>query len=247
MATPALSSEFINRLIERIAEAGGRTDAPEAGSTKSYLGGAFETRRVPLGAGSAAGPAPLAPPATNDQILAAREALGFAIPVDLEQIYLQVADGGFGPADGLAPLREVARRYRHLIELSPFGDGSSWPGHLLPIGLAGPGADCYDLRSGAIVYWDEEAADLAPAGEASGGAFRPEADSLQAWFEAWLSRPPLASLQEEQMEQALVENMRATLAHWRSMSPKERAEYGLAEHGWEQDLFGHLGIDLSDL
>ena len=37
------------------------------------------------------------------------------------------------------------------------------------------------------------------------------------------------------------------LAYWRAKSVEERAEFGLPEEGWEEELFGHLGIDLTKL
>src|SRR5258708_27179168 len=37
------------------------------------------------------------PPATEEQLLATEEALGFPLPPALRALYLQVANGGFGP------------------------------------------------------------------------------------------------------------------------------------------------------
>ena len=51
----------------------------------------------------------------------------------------------------------------------------------------------------------------------------------------------------QELEAALRENMKTTLAYWRAKSPEERAEFGLPEEGWEEELFGHLGIDLKYL
>ncbi len=78
-------------------------------------------------------------------------------------------------------------------------------------------------------------------------SFRPQADSLAAWLEDWLGRPPAADAVKQQVEEALLDNLRQTLAYWRAKSPAERAEMGLPEDGWEEDFFGHLGIDLSKL
>ncbi len=41
----------------------------------------------------------------------------------------------------------------------------------------------------------------------------------------------------------LLDDLRTSLEYWRAMTPEERAEYGLPEVGWEQELFGHLGVD----
>jgi hypothetical protein len=51
----------------------------------------------------------------------------------------------------------------------------------------------------------------------------------------------------ESMQKAKLEAMRQTLAYWRGKTPEERAAFGLPETGWENVLFGHLGIDLSTL
>jgi hypothetical protein len=138
-------------------------------------------------------------------------------------------------------------RYRRLVDTSPDDYGAEWPEHMLPIGLSDPGPACYDVRSGRIVYWDEEES-FDELGEPTyQHSFAPEADTLQAWLEDWLSRPPLAEQMKQQMEAALLENMRTTLAYWRAKSTEERAEFGLSGEGWEEQLFGHLGIDLGEL
>lgn len=41
------------------------------------------------------------PPATEEQVRANEQRLGFALPSLLRQLYLQVANGGFGPGGGL--------------------------------------------------------------------------------------------------------------------------------------------------
>lgn len=213
----------------------------------SYLGGAFETHRFLLGGGEPPSPAPLPAPASAENVSSAEKALGFALSGDLIQLYRQVANGGFGPADGLASLETIVGRYRDLIDVPPSEPVAKWPEHLLPIGLAEPGTECYDLRSGRIVYAELDGAVDRRGNEKWTYSFRTEADSLQAWLEAWLSIPPLAQQLKQQMEESLTENIRTTLAYWRAKSPQERAEFGLPEEGWEQALFGHLGVDLTGL
>lgn len=46
-------------------------------------------------------PTLLYPPATNEQLQATEEALGFPLPALLRALYVQVANGGFGPGYGL--------------------------------------------------------------------------------------------------------------------------------------------------
>ena len=46
---------------------------------------------------------PLAPPAEAAQLEAADNRLGFAVPALLRTLYLELANGGFGPGFGLFP------------------------------------------------------------------------------------------------------------------------------------------------
>ncbi len=244
-----LSSDLIGRLRGRAADSDGRTDAPDMSPETGFFGGAFKTVRMHLGDAPVppAGPAPLNPPASAEDIAAAQAMLGFTLPDDLKQLYRQVANGGFGPSGGLAPLEEAAKRYRDLVANPPGERGQRWPDHLLPINLSEPGVDCYDLKSGWIIFWDEESLADGPGDRVWKRSFRKEAESLGAWLEDWLSRPPRGEQINQELEAALRENMKTTLAYWRAKSPEERAEFGLPEEGWEEELFGHLGIDLKDL
>lgn len=239
--------DFIERLLARIADPAGRTDRWNTSPITSYLGGAFETRRVQLGGDPARSPPPLPPPATDEDLDSAQASLGFPVPPDLADLYRRAANGGFGPDDGLASLDQMADQYRDLIATSPDDDGAAWPDYMLPIGQSGPGTDCYDMKTGRIVYWDREES-LDEYGEPTfEHSLVVQAETLQAWLEAWLSRPPFAERMKLDMESALLDNMRTTLTYWREKSPEERAEFGLSEEGWEEELFGHLGIDLDDL
>ena len=237
-----LSSDLIGRIRKRAASRDGRTDASGQPSETSFFDGAFKTVRVPLG--DAPAPGALPPPAAADDIEAAQAVLGFDLPDDLKQLYTEIGNGGFGPGDGLAALADVAKRYRELTASPPGENGEKWPERLVPINVTEPGADCYDLETGRIAYWDVE---LLADGVEWEQSFRIDAESLAAWLEAWLDRPPLAEQQKQQMEEALLENMKTTLAYWRNMTPEQRAEFGLPEEGWEDVLFGHLGIDLTKL
>ena len=240
-----LSTDLLERLRARAADATGRSDAPDSAPERSYFGGALKLVRGSLGAPEA--PAPLAAPASRDAVAAAEAQLGVALPADLKQLYAGVADGGFGPAGGLAPLAQLVARHRDLMAEPPGEGGQLWPEHLLPIGLAEPGADCYDLKTGAIVYWDEEALAEGPSDAVWARSFRTAADSLATWLEDWLAAPPMALRLEQNMEQVLLDGLKQSLAHWRAMSPEERAAMGLPEEDWEQELFGHLGVDLKGL
>lgn len=242
-----LSSDLIERLRNRVADPGARTDAPDMTPETSFLGGAFKTVRIGLDGGPPPGPAPLASPASAENIAAAEGALGFTLPDDLKQLYADVANGGFGPSGGLAALDALTARYLHLLANPPGERGQEWPENLLPINLTEPGADCYDLTSGQIVFWDEESLADGPSDRVWNRSFKKAAKSLDAWLESWLSEPPMAEQLNRNMEEVLLDGMRATLAYWRAKTPEERAEFGLPEEGWEEELFGHLGIDLKNL
>lgn len=173
--------------------------------------------------------------------------LGFALPEDLKQLFTSVADGGFGPGAGLGSLAEIAARYRAL-RAEPQGEGGQmWPDHLLPLGPWEPGADCYDLESGRIVYWDEEVLAEGPGDEIWEASFAAVAESLAAWLQAWISAQPLAEKHEQDMADFKLAEIKRSLGYWRSMTPEQRADYGLPEDGWEEALFGHLGVDLKSL
>jgi hypothetical protein len=57
----------------------------------------------------------------------------------------------------------------------------------------------------------------------------------------------MAETLSQDMEALALESLRRSLAHWRAMTPEQRAEMGLPEEGWEKELFGHLGVDLEGL
>ena len=241
-----ISSDLIERLRARAAHRISRSDALDTTSESSHLGGVFKTVRWRLGE-PAAGPTDLPAPATSDEIATVEAMLGFALPDDLKHLYTAIANGGFGPADGLAPLEEVAKRYLDLRTAPPGEQGQRWPDHLLPINLTEPGLDCYDLQSGEIVFWDEKSLAEGPSDRVWHRSFERAAENLSAWLEDWLARPPKREALDHEMDQVLRDGLRSTMAHWRAMAPEERAAMGLPDEGWEEELFGHLGVDLKTL
>jgi hypothetical protein len=177
----------------------------------------------------------------------AEKRLGFSLPALLRRLYAEVADGGFGPGPGILKLGDVLRTYGDLTKEPPGPRGQKWPTNLLPITRNDPGHDCVDVNTGAVIFWDEE--ELADGGSDKvwKRSFKPEAPDLAAWFEKWLGTPSPEDKMKAMMEKAKLDAMRTTLAHWRAKTPAERAAFGLPETGWEEKLFGHLGIDLSKL
>lgn len=241
-----ISEELIARLRARAADPLRRTDASHV-TGGSNFGGAFQTLVGGLDGSLPAPPGPLPQPASPIEIAAAETGLGFPLPEDLKQIYGSLANGGFGPSGGLASLGAIVERYAQLTADAPGEGGQAWPHRLLPIGLADPGVDCYDLGSGQIVYWDEESLADGPADRIWQRSFKNQAESLAAWFEAWLARPAAADLASQAADDAGLAHLRTTLPVLRAMTVEERAAVGITGDDWEESLCRRLGVDPADL
>ena len=120
------------------------------------FGGGF----VSLG-GAPAAPAAAPRPCSEAQLQAAEAALGFALPPALRQAYAEIADGGFGPGDGLYGLAQLTAKYREMTAEPVGPQGQAWPAALLPVNGLDWDLVAIDRDSGGLVYWDVEAlADL---------------------------------------------------------------------------------------
>ena len=203
-ALPADTSPEVRREVEEYL---GGVSSPLAGLMTNLVTGDQQGGRGLLGAlGSmlggrgivmgdqvfSAGPRPGAEPrepATEARVAGAETSLGFRMPADLRQLYLEVADGGVGPGDGVYSLSELVAKHAEMTAEPVGPQGQDWPAHLLPI--QGPDWDLVsiDLRTGALVFWDLEELDddeSLPADQPTWSAsFVPEADSLSAWLAAW--------------------------------------------------------------
>jgi len=198
------------------------------------------------------------PPASEDEVAAAEAKLGFAFPQDLRQFYLQVANGGVGPEDGIYSLKELLAKWREMTK-EPVGPrGQKWPQKLLPIHGDRWDLTSIDRDSGRLVTFDIEEIDY-------GGwkkCFRDEEESLEAWLGKWLDKPSAAELAKRRAErpaprQLTDEDFRAweedhpEYAEYQrrskafTMTPEERAAIGLPEKGWESKVFE--GLDLSKI
>ena len=199
------------------------------------------------------------PPAGQDKVAAAEARLGFALPAGLRQIYIEVADGGVGPGDGLYSLKQLLAKWREMTD-EPVGPrGQKWPAHLLPVTGEDWDLTCIDMKSGRMVGFDIEEIDY-------GGwkkCFPDEAESLDAWLGAWLKTPTaeeraaLRAQREAEPRYLTDEDYKAyeedhpEYAEWQrraeafSMTPEERAAIGLPEVGWEEKVFE--GLDASKI
>jgi len=128
-------------------------------------------------------------PASEQELAEAEEKLGFALPPVVRHLYGTVANGGFGPGDGLLTLEEMAKEYHELVS-SPAGPrGQLWPPHLLPLVRMEPSFDCMDTRTGAIVAWDVEELAEGSSNAHWERSFKPEAPNLESYLEEWLAKP----------------------------------------------------------
>lgn len=116
----------------------------------------------------------------------AGEALGFPLPATVQQLYLEVGNGGFGPDNGFFGLERLVAEYQDLTGEPPAPGAAAWPAALLPIADLEPGLVCLDVASGRILDW-------APAGleedeDEWEGTFSDAAPDLVHWLNAWLDR-----------------------------------------------------------
>jgi len=243
----------IARLKARAGDPDRRNDTPPTARGRTVTVGNLSLAGLDLGAllsGRFEAPRDTAitpVPASAEAIARAEAALGFALPDDLRRVYAEVGDGGFGPGAGLIPLEQMVETYRALIANPPGQRGQRWPEKLLPITATEPGHDCIEIGTGRIVLWDEEELADGPSDKVWKRSFKPAAPDLASWLDEWLGTPSPEERMRAQMQDAMVNGMRQTLAVWRAKTPQERAAYGLPETGWEEVMFGHLGMDLSKL
>ena len=186
----------------------------------------------------------LLPPASQEDVAAAESALGFALPEDLKQLYTSIANGGFGPSVGFLSLAEVSARYRDLRSDPQGPCDEVWPEHLLPIIPVDMGEACYDLRTGKIICWDqEELVDEDSEDEAWDRSFTSWADSLADWLETWLAKRPMSEQLAAQHEGYRIEIARDAIAVFHDMTPEERADMGLPDEDWEEQVCRNHGVD----
>ena len=124
----------------------------------------------------------LAGPCREEDVARAEAELGFPLPAALRQLYREVADGGFGPGDGLYSLAGLVAKYREMTEEPVGADGEMWPAELLPVTGADWDIIALDRNSGRLVYFDAE--ELMEGGWDC--AFKPEAGSLEEWLGKWM-------------------------------------------------------------
>ena len=185
---------------------------------------------------------PRAAPAALDQVEAD---LGFPLPPVLRRVYLEVADGGFGPGGGLMRIADVAAAYARMRTGAELPRGMIWPERLLPIREVDPGFDCVDASSaaGRIVAWDPEDLREFSGEKAWNRSFSEIAPSVEAWLEEWVGGQTQAEKDRDFMRQMMIDEARRSRAYFAAMTPEERASYGFPEVGWESQIADGLGMD----
>jgi hypothetical protein len=188
-------------------------------------------------------PAPsiLPAPADDEWITTIEGRLDVALPSALRRVYAEVADGGFGPGEGILPLAEIVTQYEELTSPGMLPRGRTWPEGLLPLVAMDPGWDCVDASTGRVVAWDPEDLDERVSDRRWAASFRTMHGTVEAWLTDWLGSRTAAEVREIELA-----SMRRTGAwtHIRALqglSEEQRASFGLAP-GWEPEMAARMGV-----
>lgn len=254
-----MDDALIARLRERVADPKRRTDAPQSlsfsgagGTMTTMFGGIGSLLRAaggmdPETAGfTTENTSPLPAPASEATVDAAERVLGFPLPAGLRRLYLEVADGGFGPGGGLLSVEAVLGARRELVGGGELPRGRTWPATMLPIRANEPGYACLDVKTGEIVDWDPEELSEWSSDARWQRSFKPSAPSLEAWLATWLDARPAHEVLQERVNASLIEQARQSRAAIAAKTPAERAAMGLPEVGWEKIVWGGLGLEDDD-
>lgn len=197
---------------------------------------------------------PLPEPATTAAVDAAEAHLGVALPSLLRRLYLEIANGGFGPGSGIVGVRggwttdrgrSIEDLYEEMSDSITENPGWVWPAGLVPLVDYGGAFGCADTSTpeGRIVDWEpDQLDDRSPDGGWS-RSFREIAPSIAVWLEAWLDAPGPLDQTAQLLAQAESTIPEVTRQYWASMTPERRAEFGLPATGWGRALFGEAWGD----
>jgi hypothetical protein len=189
-------------------------------------------------------------PATPAALDAAEQRLGVALPPLLRRLYLEIANGGFGPGHGIIGFRggwttdrgrTIEDMYDEMRDSTTENPRWVWPIGLVPIVDYGGAFGCIDASTaeGRIVDWDPEELDQRGPDGGWSRSFSEVAPSLAAWLEGWLDAPTPVNNTAKLMAEAMSTIPEVTRQYWASKTPEERAEYGLPRTGWGAVLFGN--------
>jgi len=196
-------------------------------------------------------PSVLPRPADASTIAAAEQRFGHALPPAVRRVYTEVANGGFGPAEGLVPIDAAVMQYEELRSPGMMPRGRAWPDGLLPLVSRDPGWDCVDAATGRVVEWDPEELSERSTEAVFQRSFRESFASVEEWLSDWLS----SKTQAEQMAdmeahimapESQVRDARAAREAIGRMSVAERRAMGLPDVGWEKVVWGGIGWEEPD-
>jgi len=187
----------------------------------------------------------LPPPAEPAALEQTEAELGFSLPPVLRRVYLEVADGGFGPGGGLMQISGAAAAHARLRTGAELPRGRTWPERLVPIVGVDPGYECVDASSpeGGIVAWDPDGLGEFSGEKAWNRSFSEVSPSVEAWLEEWVGGKTRAEEDQDFMRQMMVDEARRSRAYFGAMTPEERAAYGFPEVGWEYQIADGLGME----
>jgi hypothetical protein len=124
----------------------------------------------------------VAAPVPVDELASAEDRLGFRLPDELREVYLTVANGGFGPGFGLLGVASGATDdlgntadtlYQLFNQADPDDPDWSWRSHVVPFCYWGCAVYSCITANGTVVGFDE-------------GQWVDEELHLDDWFRAWL-------------------------------------------------------------
>lgn len=179
-------------------------------------------------------------PATPEAVAAAESRLGFLLPPFLRRVYLEVADGGFGPGGGLLGLSGAIAAFERMRTGDELPRGRSWPDALLPVVERDPGFYCVDCSTpeGRVVDWDPEELAEFSSEKAFAASFAEDARSVEVWLETWVGGKTQAEQHAEMMQDAMANAMAQSRAHFAAMTPDQKAAYGLTDDEWAELMDG---------
>ena len=135
------------------------------------------------------------PPASPAAVARAEAALGFALPTTLRAIYLDVANGGFGPGYGVMGVEggftddqkmTVVERYRAFLAPDPSDPEWQWQATWLPFCHWGCGI--YSIvdagERNPVFFIDPGSKDI---GAPMSSIVLPHKDTLDAWLDDWMN------------------------------------------------------------
>jgi hypothetical protein len=227
---------LIEQLRARVSDPARRTDH-QPGGVSGFVGKVFGRggRRHPASAGD---------------VGATEAALGLTLPAVVVRLYTEIADGGFGPGEGLLSLAAIVDETRRLRSGDVLPRKRTWPPTLIPVVRLEQGWTCVDTATGSVVDWDPE--DLPEW--ASAARFRESFMERSPSVEAWLGRWVTKKIPADRNKPSVRERKARMLAHAGSPAqraiqgrkavamlaeaPVQRAELGLPEEGWEAVVLG---------